>query len=128
MEKLNYHLENFEKALTSLEELQGEPFSKIVRDATLQRFEYTVELFWKTLKQVLLYNEGVDCASPKKCIREAKSLRWLTPEDAEIALKMIDDRNLISHTYIEEVAQKIFDQIPNYITLLKKTRDDIFNQ
>ncbi len=127
MEKLNYHLENFDKALNSLQNIQDEAFSLIVRDAALQRFKHTVKLFWKTLKRVLLHYEGIDCASPKKCIREAKNLRWLTSDDTETALMMIDDRNLISHTYVEEIAQRIFNNIPTYISLLKKVRLNVFN-
>ena len=41
-----------QRALDSLESILTEPFSVIVRDATIQRFEYSSEAVWKAL----LYN------------------------------------------------------------------------
>ena len=128
MEKLTRNKKNFEKALQSLEALQKEEYSVILRDATLQRFEYTVELFWKTLKTWLLIREGVDCASPKKCIREAVSNGFLSNPEAETALQMIDDRNLLSHSYLEEIANKIYKQHSRYAALMRKVLNRLANE
>lgn len=43
MERLKQRLATARQALGTLEELREEPFSKIVRDAAIQRFEYTFE-------------------------------------------------------------------------------------
>lgn len=39
------------------------------RDGVIKRFEFTFELFWKTIKMLLEY-EGFDCAGPRSCIKE----------------------------------------------------------
>jgi predicted nucleotidyltransferase len=43
---------------------------EIVMDGTIQRFEFTFELFWKTLRR-FLQREGIDTASPKNPLRHA---------------------------------------------------------
>jgi hypothetical protein len=43
----------FEKALELLESVLQVPKDAIVRDATIQRFEYTYELAWKMIKRHL---------------------------------------------------------------------------
>ncbi len=84
---------------------------KIVRDALIQRFKFTIELFWKTL-MALLKLEGIDAKSPKASLKEAYKLEWLDNED--LWLNMLEDRNLTSHTYKEEIAKDIFRKIPTY--------------
>jgi hypothetical protein len=46
-------IEEYSKALLSLEEALALPKTDIVRDATIQRFEFCVELAWKTAKKVM---------------------------------------------------------------------------
>lgn len=70
------------KALDSLAEALRMPFSLIVRDASIQRFEYTFESVWKLLKAYLGVLEGIACNSPKQCsgisrpTRISKQSRW----------------------------------------------------
>jgi len=108
------------KALDTLEEVLEKDSSKIIRDASIQRFEYSVEIFWKVLKTYLDEVEGITCVSPKKCIRSVLKSGYVTEESTEELLEMIDDRNLTVHTYIEEVAEKIYKKIPAYLKLMKK--------
>ncbi len=115
----------FEAALATLEEALAEPPSVIVRDATIQRFEYTAEAAWKALKVFLLEYEGVDCGSPKSCIRATFQAGLLNEADAEMFLKMIDDRNLTSHTYIEAIAERIAVMVPSYARLLRHLDENI---
>jgi len=44
MTKTNYLIADLKKSLTKLEQAIAEPKSEIVRDATIQRFEFTFEL------------------------------------------------------------------------------------
>jgi hypothetical protein len=64
-------------------------------DGTIQRFELTFELFWKTVRR-LLARQGVEANSPKAVLQQAYRLRWLDDEQAWLAL--LKDRNLTSHT------------------------------
>jgi nucleotidyltransferase substrate binding protein (TIGR01987 family) len=123
MEKLERRVKEAEKALGTLREIQREPYSVIVRDATIQRFEYTFEIFWKLVKEYLYNHEGIECNSPKSCFREASSVGLLSEEQTITCLEMTDDRNLTSHTYIEEVAESIYEKIRDYNELM----DTIFN-
>jgi len=123
MEKLRLKIEETERALKTLDEILKEPYSIIVRDATIQRFEYSFESFWKTLREYLKEYEGIVCNSPKSCFREALSIGLLNEEETIICLEMTDNRNLTSHTYLEEIAQKIYEKIKDYSAIMYK----IFN-
>ncbi|RLB10461.1 MAG: hypothetical protein DRG27_02980 [Deltaproteobacteria bacterium] len=64
---------------------------------------------------------GVDfCKTPKSCIREFFSAGYLDEDDTKLLLQMIDDRNLTSHTYKEEIAEDIFSRFEKYIPILEK--------
>lgn len=123
MEKLERRIEGAEKALETLREILREPYSVIVRDAVIQRFEYTFEIFWKLTKEYLYNYEGIECNSPKSCFREALSVGLLNEEQTITCLEMTDDRNLTSHTYVEEVAESIYEKIRDYYELM----DTVFN-
>jgi len=71
------------------------------RDEVIQRFEFTLELLWKTLKLLLAY-QGIECASPRKGIKEA--FRAGLIGDDEILLDMLEDRNRSFHIYDESTA------------------------
>jgi nucleotidyltransferase substrate binding protein (TIGR01987 family) len=111
MEELAQNLKTFEKALNTLTEILDEDFSIIVRDATIQRFEYTFEVFWKCVKKYLSENEGIICNSPKSCFRELLANNMSDIDTTEKLLEMTDMRNLTSHTYLDEIAVSIFEKI-----------------
>ncbi len=104
--------------MSTLDEVLRTPFSVIVRDASIQRFEYTFESLWKLLKVYLAEHEGVVCNSPKQCFREALKVGLLSVQQAEMCLIMADDRNLTSHTYIEAVAKAIYGKLPSYLGVM----------
>lgn len=80
--------------------------SDIIRDGIIQRFEFCTELAWKTVREYLL-EEGVEFRNtPKAVMREAYAA-GLLDEDA-LWSKLLNDRNLTSHTYNESTAQEIF--------------------
>ena len=94
--------ENFEKAFLLLKEaLEAKPldeYSKLEQDGVVQRFEYTFELAWKTLKDRLLY-EGHDEKTPRAVIRRSFSVGYLSEEGAETWLESLAKSNLLGHTY-----------------------------
>ncbi|MEK7539867.1 MAG: HI0074 family nucleotidyltransferase substrate-binding subunit [Patescibacteria group bacterium] len=122
---LKLKIAQFESALKSLAEVLGKEKNAIVRDAAIQRFEYTVEIFWKMLKVYLLEKEGVEAASPKVVMREARNAKLLSDTGVTLALRMIDDRNLSTHLYNEAVAKKIFGKIPKYAALMKRVGEKL---
>lgn len=119
MERLKLRYHDTTRALNTLKEVLKQPFSLIVRDATIQRFEYSFEASWKLLKEYLKEEEGIIANSPKTCFREAFSLGILTEEETVKFLEMTDRRNDTSHTYKEEVARIIYSNIPAYFLLME---------
>lgn len=118
MERLKQRIALAKKALITLQELENEPESKVRRDASIQRFEYSFEAMWKLAKQYLNEIEGLDIGSPKGVIRACFQVNILTHAQAQQALTMADDRNLTSHTYNEFLAEEIYSRIKDYQILM----------
>ena len=83
----------------------------LVLDATIQRFEFCVELCWRALKAALRV-QGIEANSPRAAFRAAYQQGWIG--DEALWLAMVEDRNLTSHTYRREVALDILARIPRY--------------
>ncbi|MGD9825110.1 HI0074 family nucleotidyltransferase substrate-binding subunit [Desulfobacter sp.] len=115
--KLEKSLINLRKATDRFAEALQEPESSIVMDATIQRFEFTYELMWKTLKIFLEDIHGIRAVSPRLVFKEAYALSIIEHED--IFLEMIQSRNLLSHTYNEEQAEQIYKKCPLYLSAIK---------
>ena len=108
---------SFQNSLTRFEEILNEEKTIIHRDAAIQRFEFTVELAWKTI-QHFLREQKIICRSPKECLKEAFKLGLI--EDDTRWLTMFDDRNLTVHTYDEKTAEHVYSRLHNYLTPLQK--------
>jgi len=106
--------------LDTLEQIVAEPFNVIVRDAAIQRFEYSFEVVWKLLKVYLNVVEGVVCNSPKRCFREGYALELLSEQDTQTLLLMTEDRNLTAHTYVEGVADTIYGRLSSYSEVMRR--------
>ena len=114
MNKFQIKLNNYKNALSRLHEaIEEEKASKslAVRDGAIQRFEFTSELAWKTVREYLLSEGATDINSPKKVMREAYNNDLI--ENTEGWLRILDDRNLTSHVYDDEDAEDIYNRIMN---------------
>lgn len=109
-----------------LAEAVAQPESELIRDATIQRFEFTFEVVWKTLK-LYLERQGHECGGPRPTLKKAFAENLIsTPEDADRWLQMLDDRNLTSHAYDEALASRIYQHIvQDYAPLLGGMADRI---
>ena len=100
------------KALQRLHEsLQYDENQPLVVDASIQRFEFCIELSWKTLKATLA-QEGINANTPRECLQQAYAAHWFDDEAAW--LSMLKDRNLTSHTYKEDLALEIYRRLPGH--------------
>jgi len=92
--------ENFDKAYNLLKDAvyNFENLSILEKEGMIQRFEYTFELAWKTMKYYLEANE-VDVKFPRDVIKAA--FHYEIIEDGEIWMDMLEKRNLFAHTYDE---------------------------
>jgi nucleotidyltransferase substrate binding protein (TIGR01987 family) len=116
-DKYNRSLKSFDKVLLQLGDALEESESPIVRDACLQRFEFSYELLWKTLKVFLEDIHGVRAVSPRQVFKEAFALSII---DEELTfVEMIESRNTLSHTDNEEQATKIYVKCADYLKAMK---------
>ena len=119
MERLALKYKDAKKAVKTLQDILKELYSVIVRDATIQRFEYTFEAVWKFLKEYLKEKEGVVSNSPKACFRGIFALGFLNENQTNKFLEMTDRRNETSHTYKEAVSKNIYRHIRKHCKLLQ---------
>jgi len=100
---------NFSKAFIQLKgavELSKQrPLSKLEEQGLIQGFEYTHELAWNTLKDFLEDRGVKNVFGSRDATREAFKIGLI--ENGEAWMKMIESRNLTSHTYNEETAAEI---------------------
>jgi nucleotidyltransferase substrate binding protein (TIGR01987 family) len=98
-------------ATARLQEAVAQPESPIVRDAVLQRFEFSFELVWKALK-LYLERQGHECGGPRPTLKKAFADGLIaTPEEADVWFQMLEDRNLTSHAYDEALAIRIYQHV-----------------
>ena len=107
------------RSLERLGEALSQPESNpLAVDGTIQRFEFAIELFWKTLRRLLL-REGIATETPREALSEAFRAGWLADEAAW--LQMLRDRNETSHTYNEATARRIYSNIQRAFPEMQRT-------
>ena len=122
MKEIEISVDNFSKAVLKLEKGIKKANDELGRDGVIQRFEFTFELFWKTLK-LLLNWEGIPCKTPRSGVKEAFRNDLIVK--SEIYLDMLADRNRSSHIYDEATSIEIFKRIKDsYLTELQKAENN----
>jgi len=119
MDRPAIRLDELKKALARLKEALALPKDDIVRDSTIQRFEFTIELSWKVLQRYLKVSGIAEALTPKNAFREAAKLGLVT--EPEAWLGFVDARNLSSHTYKEDLADAVYasaQRLPPYVDQL----------
>ena len=62
--------QEFKRAASRLQEAVNQQGGDILRDATIQRFEFTFEAAWKTL-QLFLLHQGFEATGPRQVLKQA---------------------------------------------------------
>ena len=119
-------LDNFSKALSQLDEAcEQDSYTNLERAGLVQTFVFSYELGWNVLKDLLFY-EGFDLNSPREAIRKGFEMGYLDEEDCELFLDAVSRRNMLSHTYREEVAREAERLIKGrYHPMLRRLRDTL---
>jgi len=99
------------KARDSLGLALAAPKTDLNRDASIQRFEFTIELAWKTMRRILKY-KSILINNPRDTIREAAKEGLI--QDPKVWFVFLENRNLTSHVYNEDVAEKIYSALPGF--------------
>jgi nucleotidyltransferase substrate binding protein (TIGR01987 family) len=143
MERLNGKYASLKKALTKFElglkslknanlysQKLGLPTEEVrdtYRESAIQRFEFTHDLLWKYL--ILFLGEELAALiltpSPKTAYREALKAHLITEDETRIAMRMVEDRNLTTHTYDQQLIDKITKSLPEYFDLMQKIATQI---
>ena len=87
----------------------------LVVDASIQRFESSIELTWKTLRKCLAV-EGIEANTPRESIQQAYAIHWLNDESEW--LSMLKDRVLTTQTYKDELALEIYRRLPMHFAAM----------
>ena len=99
-------LDNFGTALAQLTNAcERERYDDLERAGLIKTFEFSFELAWKVLKDLLFY-EGHEEKVPRAVIRKSFEVDYLDEHDCETLLDALDKRNLLSHTYWGDVARE----------------------
>lgn len=119
--------QNFEKAYIQFNAAVNDfpKLSILEKEGLIQRFEYTFELAWKTLKDYLEAQE-IPVSFPREVIKSA--FHYGLINDGEVWMDMLEKRNLMAHTYNESrfnlAIKKIKDEYHIAITQVYKDLGD----
>ncbi|CAM5209963.1 nucleotidyltransferase substrate binding protein [Alishewanella longhuensis] len=113
--------QNFQRAFGLLRDAMDNDLNKLnqlEKEGIIQRFEFTFELAWKVLKDKMEHDGLViDQISPRAVVRLAYQSKYI--DDAEVWLRMIGNRNLMSHTYDSAKFEMVLQAIASdYLPML----------
>jgi nucleotidyltransferase substrate binding protein (TIGR01987 family) len=126
--KLNAKIELMKKVTSDthhavhrdISNITDEEILDTLKNGQLQKFEYTLELIWKTLKSFLKEEKGIIVQGSKDTFREIAPFIELSPDMISNILKIIDDRNSLAHEYEEFIMSNIYPKLKGYLDLLVK--------
>lgn len=103
---------NFSKALGQLRKfIEKGALNELEKQGLIQAFEYTYELAWNTIKDYFEDQGETNIHGSRDAFRLA--FRRGLIKDGETWMDMIRSRGLTSHTYNEDIAEKIAADIVN---------------
>jgi len=104
--------QNFQKVYTQFDAAvkDFEKLSMLEKEGLIQRFEYTFELAWKTLKDYLESQEVI-ANFPREVIKSA--FHYGLIKNGEVWMDMLEQRNFMTHTYNEEKFKLAVNKIKN---------------
>lgn len=101
---------NYERAFNRLSEaIEEEELNELERNGLVQRFEFTLELAWKTTKDFLEEKGFVFKPSPKDTFRQAQQGGYIGY--AQELIDGLDLRNELSHDYDGQKFERAEEQL-----------------
>jgi len=113
---------NFKRALRQLETFFEPPeLNEREQQGLIKAFEYTFELAWNCLRDLLRSQGNASLLGSRDTLREAFRLGLV--RDGQSWMLMIQDRNLTSHTYNQPTADQISSHIADtYLVCFQELR------
>lgn len=113
---------DFLSALSRLKEALARPEDSFLRDASIQRFEFTYELAWKAIK-LWLETKDITTLNAKETLQAALQQGLVTDGNGWSELHRM--RNLTSHTYDETEAIRVYQFVKkDGVALLEALADE----
>ena len=112
-----YRFDNFKRAYVllreAIEQTEERQLTQLEREGIIQRFEYTIELSWKTMKDYLEFqNVVLDQTTPRAIVKEAFSAKLI--QDGQVWMDALDARNKMSHTYDFKKFEEVIEDIKKH--------------
>lgn len=128
---MDVRMQEFSEAVTGFDALLHVDLAQIanqfdgvvldgLQNGMAQKFEYTMELCWKTIKVFLKQHEGLDELSPRKAIKSFYLQGYLDESEYMQLVQAIDDRNTLSHIYGKQEFLKILNRLPAHADVFKR--------
>lgn len=111
LQKMHNFCRAVERLSEALAALAQAPDSSVIRDGVIQRFEFTFELAWKSLKEHM-EDQGADMSGitfSKQVFRAAYAAGLI--DDEMTWLDMLTARNITSHVYDDQQAAAVVSDI-----------------
>jgi nucleotidyltransferase substrate binding protein (TIGR01987 family) len=111
------------KFYTENKDTQDKTIKVVSQTALIKTFEFTFELSWNLMKDYLEYDGVSDISGSRDAIRKAFASGLIENGDEREWLNIVNDRNLSSHTYNENVALELSQKIvERYYELFKRLK------
>jgi nucleotidyltransferase substrate binding protein (TIGR01987 family) len=115
LQKLQQAVEYVSLSLDAVEtdtvnsEKMNQLLDEMMKEALIQRFEYTHELAWNVMKDYAEYQGNSTVGGSRDATREAFQLQLIS--NGHVWMDMISSRNKTTHTYNEATADEIYFKI-----------------
>lgn len=105
---------SFKNALNVNMLFENEVVNDLFVNGQIQKFEYNIELLWKTLKVYFSEGRGITMLYPKEIIKQFFQEELITEEVYLLLIDALTSRNLLSHVYNEEIYKEIEPKLKDY--------------
>ncbi len=92
----------------------------MLREGQVQKFQFSFEVLWKTIKTYLRRFHGIVVSSPKQSIKEIFNERIIDEETYDSLYRMFEDSNFIINTSSQKKFEAVHKKLPDYLFCLKK--------
>lgn len=116
---------NFNKALEQFEQaVKTNTQDRLAQEGLIQRFEYTFELAWKCLQDILQERGYEGIRGPKPVLEQ--SFQDGLIGDGVLWMEMLKARNEASHLYDEKVFTVVYDKAKNeFVRALRSLKKEL---
>ena len=121
-------LSNFDKAFEQLKSFVDYPqLNEMEEQGLIKSFEYTYELSWKTLQDLLKYKGYQGIIGPKPVIEQSFQDGYIL--NGKAWMRMHQSRNMTSHTYDQNTAREIIKSIQSdYFELFQQLQNRLYKE